>query len=290
MRGELPSKQTEYARIIQILLLVVGMSRFLILVLFSAMTLVACAQSSAPSSAKATNHDSTQIHQRVERLLRAIDANAKPDYIGDAPFPGFQEVVVGGQVLYVSNDGQYILQGQPYNVRTKQVAVSAGLLAFRRELLQTTAKADRIIFAAAHPKYTVTIFTDVECGYCRKLHSDIAKYNELGISVEYVAFPRMGLGSDNYREMVAIWCAKDRQKALTDAKSGHPVAQADCANPVASEYTLGLRLGVNGTPAIFSADGNLLGGYLPPEKLLAALAPHQPASPESTASANAPGG
>lgn len=137
--------------------------------------------------------------------LKALDPDFKPDYIGAAPFPGFREVVVGGQVLYVSDDGRYLMQAQPFDIQNKQFAASAGLLAYRRKQLETIPKADRIVFAPANPKYAVTVFTDVECGYCRKLHSEIAELNKQGIAVEYVAFPRMGLGSQDYKDMVAVW-------------------------------------------------------------------------------------
>ncbi|RBE91232.1 thioredoxin fold domain-containing protein, partial [Xanthomonas oryzae] len=142
-----------------------------------------------------------------------------------------------GQVLYVSDDGRYLIQAQPFDIQNKQFAASPGLLAYRRKQLDTVPKADRIVFAPANPKYTVTVFTDVECGYCRKLHSEIGELNKQGIAVEYLAFPRMGLGSQDHKEMIAVWCAADRKQALTAAKSGQPVASKDCKNPVSMEYT-----------------------------------------------------
>ena len=130
---------------------------------------------------------------------------------------------------------------------------------------------DRIVFAPDHPKYTVTVFTDVECGYCRKLHSEIADYNKQGIAVQYVAFPRMGLGSDDFRKMEAVWCASDRKRALTDAKNDRPVPARQCTNPVAMQYTFGQRMGLTGTPMILAEDGTQLGGYVPPAQLRAEL-------------------
>jgi thiol:disulfide interchange protein DsbC len=111
----------------------------------------------------------------------------------------------------------------------------------------------------------------VECGYCRKLHNEIAQYNKQGIAVEYVAFPRMGLASEDFRKMEAVWCAKDRKKALTEAKNDHKVTAARCKNPVAMQYHLGQRAGLSGTPMILAEDGTLLGGYVPPAELRAAL-------------------
>ena len=111
----------------------------------------------------------------------------------------------------------------------------------------------RIVFAPPKPKYTVTVFTDVECGYCRKLHSEIAEYNRQGIAVEYLAFPRMGLGSDDYQKMVSVWCAPDRRKALTDAKDDQPRAKTDLQTRVTMQYDVGQRVGLTGTPMILAA-------------------------------------
>ncbi|KAB7765510.1 DsbC family protein [Xanthomonas maliensis] len=253
------------------------MYRLAIAALLGAISLTACAQSPQPAAGDAAKAPAANasaaagVDQRVSTALKALDPDFKPDYIGAAPFAGFREVVVAGQVLYVSDDGRYVMQAQPFDIQNKQFAASEGLLAYRRKQLQTVPKADRIVFAPANPKYTVTVFTDVECGYCRKLHSEIAELNKQGIAVEYLAFPRMGLGSQDHKEMIAVWCAADRKQALTAAKSGQPVASKDCNNPVSMEYTLGQRLGVNGTPAIFAPDGTQLGGYLPPAQLRAAL-------------------
>jgi len=141
----------------------------------------------------------------------------------------------------------------------------------RRALLAQIPRGDRIVFAPANPKYRVTVFTDVECGFCRRLHSQIAEYNRLGIAVEYVAFPRMGLGSEDYRTMVSVWCASDRRKALTDAKNGKPVPRKNCTNPVAIHYDIGQRIGLTGTPLIVTEGGGIISGYLAPRDLLERL-------------------
>jgi thiol:disulfide interchange protein DsbC len=118
----------------------------------------------------------------------------------------------------------------------------------------------------------VVVLTDVECGYCRKFHSDIAEYTKRGIRVEYLAFPRAGIGTPDYRKMVAVWCAPDRRKALTDAKNDRPVAQGPCPrSPVDMQYNAGLRMGLTGTPMILNQDGRMVGGYLPPDLLLERL-------------------
>lgn len=238
------------------------------------LSLSACAQP-APPAAKTTTASAASPRGGAEQSVRAaltqLDPNFKPDYIGAAPFPGFREVVVSGQVLYVSDDGKYLMQSQPYDIQAKALVNSEGLLAYRRGLLEKANHGDRIVFAAPNAKHTISVFTDIECGYCRKLHQDVAELNRNGITVEYLAFPRMGLGSKDYTDMISVWCASDRRKALTAAKQGSPVPAKNCTNPVAMQYALGQQLGVNGTPAIFAEDGTQLGGYLPPAQLKAAL-------------------
>lgn len=143
----------------------------------------------------------------------------------------------------------------------------------RKTILASLPESDRIVFAPNGPaRYTVVVLTDIECGFCRRFHSDIAEYNRLGIRVEYLAFPRAGLGSDDYRKMVAVWCAQNRQAALTDAKNDRPVPAGQCQRtPVDMQYRAGQRMGLEGTPMILTADGRLLGGYAPPEQLLRRL-------------------
>ena len=256
------------------------MKRF-ILILLGAVSLSACAQTSPPAiaakpGAQASKADPAMVvpgtpEARARAAIRAINPKVNVDRVGPAPLPGFQEVIVGGQVVYVSDDGKYLMQGTLYDIAAKKNLGEASMASVRSKLLQTIPLSDRIVFAPTNPKYTVTVFTDVECGYCRKLHSQIADYNQRGIAVQYVAFPRMGLGSEDFRKMVAVWCAADPKKALTDAKNDRPVALRNCKNPVTMQFNLGQRMGLTGTPMILTSDGTQLGGYLPPAELRAAL-------------------
>lgn len=248
-----------------------------------AASLTACAQSPAPEAATGTRAPAATAtgtapevepgtaDERALAAIRSLNAKVQIDHIAAAPLPGFREVIVGGQVIYVSDDGRYLLQGALFDVRQKKDLSQSGLAEVRRDLLKTIPASDRIIFAPADPEYTVTVFTDVECGYCRKLHEDIAEYNRLGIAIEYVAFPRMGLGSDDFRKMVSVWCAPDRRKALTDAKTDRAVPTRTCTNPVTMHYDIGQRVGLTGTPMIITAEGVQMPGYMPPDALRAAL-------------------
>ncbi|MCA0394571.1 MAG: thioredoxin fold domain-containing protein [Proteobacteria bacterium] len=251
-----------------------------------AASLSACAQSPAPED-DATPGAATEAaakaptasvqttpgtpEDRARQAIESINPKIAIDRIGPAPLPGFREVIVGGQVLYITDDGRYLLQGGLYDVAEKRDLGQASLAAVRKKLVDAVPEAERIVFAPANPKYTVSVFTDIECGYCRKLHEDIAEYNKRGIAVEYLAFPRQGLGSPDFNAMVSVWCSPDRKRALTDAKAGKRVPPRTCDNPVTRQYELGQRIGLTGTPMILAEDGTQMPGYLPPDALLAAL-------------------
>lgn len=213
---------------------------------------------------------------RAVEAVRTLNPKVNIDKVGAAPMPGFREALVQGQVVYVSDDGRYLFLpgsgGALFDTQAKRNLMEDTLAGMRRDLLKTIPASERIVFAPANPKHTVTVFTDVECGYCRKLHSEIAEYNRQGIAVEYLAFPRMGIGSEDYKKMVSVWCAADRRKALTDAKSDHgSVSSKQCKNTVEQQYEVGQRAGLTGTPMILNADGVQLGGYVPPAQLREAL-------------------
>jgi thiol:disulfide interchange protein DsbC len=250
--------------------------------LLGAVSLSACAQAPADQDAAAVATPAISSpgepevvagtpDARARDAIRALNSQVKIDRIGPAPVPGFREVVVGGQVVYVTDDGKYLMQGSLIDVASKESMGEAAMAGLRQELLATVPDADKIVFAPAAPEYTVTVFTDVECGYCRRFHESIAEYNRAGIAVEYLAFPRMGPGSEDFEKMVSVWCAADRRRAMTDAKADRPVPDKDCNNPVAMHYSLGQRAGLTGTPMILGHDGRQLGGYLPPDALRAAL-------------------
>ncbi|MDP5041588.1 MAG: thioredoxin fold domain-containing protein, partial [Paraglaciecola sp.] len=128
-----------------------------------------------------------------------------------------------------------------------------------------------IEYKAKNEKYVVDVFTDITCGYCRKLHGEMDKYNDLGITVRYLAYPREGLRGQTYKNMVSVWCASDPQEAMDDAKNGQTVASKVCENKVAEQYAFGQQIGVNGTPNIILPDGSLIPGYQPPNLLEQAL-------------------
>jgi thiol:disulfide interchange protein DsbC len=264
------------------------MPRLMTAALLGALSLTACAQAPQPpvqdGAAAAPAAPQAAVRQikagvgatpdaRARSAIAQLNPQAKVEYVGAAPLPGFREVIAGGQLLYISDDGRYLMQGTVLDLDQQQdlMQTSPALAGYRSKLIATIPHAERIVFAPPNAKYTVTVFTDIECGYCRKLHGEVGELNRLGIAVEYLAFPRMGLGSQDHKDMISVWCAPDRKRALTDAKAGKPVPSRDCKNPVTMEFDVGQRIGVSGTPAIYSAEGVQLGGYLPPAALKARL-------------------
>lgn len=259
----------------------------LVLAVLGAISLSACAQApggsvlqapaaaTTPAKPAAPTPAAGTAEARAIAAVRALNPQVEVERVAAAPMPGFREAIVAGQVVYVSDDGRYLFLpgsgGALFDVTAKKNLSEDAMAAVRKQLLETIPTSERIVFAPAKPKYTVTVFTDVECGYCRKLHSEIAEYNRQGIAIEYLAFPRMGLGSDDYRKMVAVWCAPDRRKALTAAKNDHGPTKADCKSSVNQQYDVGQRVGLTGTPMILTREGVQLGGYIPPAALREAL-------------------
>ncbi|WP_306580757.1 DsbC family protein [Dokdonella sp.] len=208
----------------------------------------------------------------ARKALTDLVPQAKIDAIEPAPMPGFQQAIVGSQLVYVSDDGKYIMQGKLFDTASQKDLTSSRLAIDVKTKLDAVPAARRIVFApAGKPQYKITVFTDIDCGYCRKLHSQIAEYNKRGIEVDYLFFPRSGVGTESWDKAVSVWCAKDRKATFTAAKGGQTPPVLKCDNPIAEDFALGAQVGVDGTPAIFMADGVKIGGYLDPDQMLARL-------------------
>lgn len=220
---------------------------------------------------------SPAVSALVQKALTTLAPGVQVDSIEPAALPGFYQVIASGQLMYLSTDGRYLLNGDLIDLARKKNVSNAAWAKFRQTELAKVPASQRIVYAPAHPKYTVTVFTDVNCGYCRALHEHIAAFNNAGIAVEYLAWPREGIASTSgkptatYSEMVSVWCAADRKATFSAATKGDAPAAATCKNPVADQFDLGLKLGISGTPTIVAPDGRTLGGYVTPEQLLTAL-------------------
>jgi thiol:disulfide interchange protein DsbC len=194
---------------------------------------------------------------------------AKPENIRETPIPGLYEVSVDTSIGYISADGRYVISGDLFEIASRTNLSDVRKADTRRALLAGVKEDQMIVFAPANVKHTITVFTDVDCTYCRKLHSEIGELNKLGVKVRYLAYPRTGPNTESWAKMEQVFCSKDRKQALTSAKMGEPVKGPACGStPVASEYALGEQIGVNGTPAIITDKGEYIGGYLPAAKLV----------------------
>jgi len=192
----------------------------------------------------------------VSDALHSLLPLVKIDHIAKSDLPGFHEVIVNGQVVYVSDDGKYLLQGNLFDVPQKKDLTAARISKLRAQAIAGLPDAKQMIFAPEHPKHTVTVFTDVDCPYCRQFHKQIDAYNAAGIAVKYVLFPLdIHPGAD--KKAVAVWCAQDRKATYTAAMNGVDPGSATCPNnPVSETKAFALSLGINATPSVIAEDGS----------------------------------
>ena len=226
-------------------------------------------------------NDESCYKERVEEMVSLIlPSGSTIESIERSEFPGIYKVYYGDiQPLYVSESGNYFMFGQMFkidsqnankpvikNITDKDISIR------RQSLMQEIKTSELISFKSKREQYDLTVFTDVDCGYCRKLHKEIKQYNDLGITIRYAAFPRSGLGTDAFTKMVGAWCSADSKKAITNLKDGkNPNLNFCDSQPVAKHYAIGKKLGVTGTPAIITETGDLLPGYYSAEDLLKKL-------------------
>ena len=231
--------------------------KFSLLVLLTAFNLIT---STAQADAKS-----------VEAALKQTLPTIKPDAITESPIKGVYEVVVGARLFYVSEDGRYLMQGSMVDLKTREDVSEKKLSTARLDALKKVGIDNMIVFKPETTKHVVYIFTDIDCGYCRKLHSEIKSYLKEGIEIRYLFFPRAGEDSDSFDKAVTVWCSRDRNAALTRAKTGENIARKTCKNPVADHLALALAMGAHGTPMIVTEKGTILPGYVPSDELIKIL-------------------
>jgi thiol:disulfide interchange protein DsbC len=205
--------------------------------------------------------------EAINKVLRHLIPGSTPDRIAESVIPGLYVVSYGPDVLYITKDGRYVLEGDLLNTQTRENLTEAMRSSARLKLLNAVDPKTMIVYAPTQVKHTVTVFTDVDCAFCRKLHSQIADYNKYGIAIRYLAFPRTGVNTESYYKAVSVWCSPDRKAALTKAKLGEPIKRLTCDNPVRQQMALADKLGVNATPTLILEDGSLISGYIPPERM-----------------------
>ena len=210
-----------------------------------------------------------------EGLKNILPDGTVIELIEPSPIPGIYAVYYGDlQPIYVTQDGSFFIYGDIYKININSISnITEKSVAERRKLiLQNIPTEELISFKSSNEQFSVIVFTDVDCGYCRKLHNQIDEYNSLGISINYAAFPRSGLGTSAFTKMVGAWCSDNPKDSMTKLKNNSPLDISFCENqPVSKQYIIGKKLGVDGTPAIFSMDGEMFPGYIEPEELLLRL-------------------
>ena len=204
-----------------------------------------------------------ELAAAVSRFLPDVEI----DNIQPAPIKGLYQVIIGPEVIYMTRDGSYIVKGEILDINERRNLTEDVRADSRVKLLNEIKKDEYIEFAGKNARDAIYVFTDVDCGYCRKLHQDVPELNSRGISVRYLAYPRAGVDSATGKEMSQVWCADDRQAALTASKKRESFEGKTCDDPVAEQHVLGQKMGVRGTPSIYLENGRNLPGYMPPEEI-----------------------
>lgn len=213
--------------------------------------------------------------QDIKDLMKQRFPSLNISLINESPIPGFYAIEADGELIYLSKDGRYFIQGtaidleKRVNLNREQMQVWNNLKApMRKDDIAKLNEKDMVVFKAPNEKHVITVFTDIDCGYCRKLHRERQDYLDRGITIRYLAFPRAGVQSSAGKKLEGIWCSKDRKSAMTDAKLNQKFSKASCENPIADHMKLVRKFGLGGTPSIVLENGNLIGGYQPAEVLI----------------------
>jgi len=229
---------------------------------------VAAQSPAKPAPQASVTRASTETSGDPRALIASKVPGARPEDVRATPIPGIYEIMHGTDAAYVTADGKYAIAGDLYDLRSNVNLTDNERRATRLKLLDQVPESQMVIFGAKSAPHTITVFTDVDCPYCRKLHSQIAEYNRLGIRVRYMFYPRTGPNTPSWFRAEEVWCSSDRHAALTQAKLGESLNVKLCPNtPVAREYELGKELNIEGTPAIVLGNGDMVPGYVSPTEL-----------------------
>lgn len=230
------------------------------------LALIACVGISGAAIAQAPAAAAAKADPRVAIAKRFGDI--KLEDVRMSPVSGVYEVTRGSEISYVTADGRYAILGDMIDIDADANLSENRRRTIRARIIETIPDSEMVVYSPKDPKYTITVFTDIDCGYCRRLHSQIAEYNRLGIRVRYMFFPRSGPNTDSWHKAEAVWCSSNRNEALTRAKNGEDVKSPKCPSDIVKrDFELGQKLAVDGTPAIFLQSGEMLPGYAPPGQL-----------------------
>jgi thiol:disulfide interchange protein DsbC len=207
------------------------------------------------------------VIQALNRIFKKVAMDQIS--ISPAAIAGLYEVIVQAEIFYISADGKYLMMGEIRNSITGHNLTKEKRTGLRMKAVEALGEDEMVVFAPTdETKHTIYVFTDVDCPYCSKFHLEVPALNEAGVKVGYLAFPRAGAGSKTYNTMVSVWCAKDKQQAITDAKAGKEVKSVTCNHSIDKQYELGRKIGVTGTPALLLSNGELIPGYVPAARLI----------------------
>ncbi len=190
-------------------------------------------------------------------------------YIDKTPIEGVYQVIIGGQVIYMTKDARYMIDGNLIDLSTKKNYTEDAMSVIRLSQIEKLGEDKMVVYTPETIKHTITVVTDIDCPYCRRLHSEMDQYMTAGVKVRYIFMPLKGQG--DFRTTVSVWCAKDQNEALDLAKAGAELEAKDCENPINEHLKVSKSLGVRGTPAIILQNGSMLPGYVPANKLIAEL-------------------
>ena len=213
----------------------------------------------------------TAVPKAVTNSLQQLVPGLSPSSVRLAPISGLYEVAYGPELFYISKDGRYVFRGDILEPATQRNITEEKRSAARARVINDLGEDTMVVFAPAKTKYTVNVFTDIDCPYCRKFHQEIPELNKGGIKVRYLAFPRTGQGSRGYEKAVSVWCSRNRVEAMDEAKAGMEMPRASCDNPIEKHSLAGRLVGVTGTPSIVLEDGQIVPGYVPAKRLVQAL-------------------
>ena len=212
-----------------------------------------------------------RLTQAIEKVLPGPAVTS----VSPGPVPGLYEMMLGPSVIYISEDGRFVVKGDVFDLNTLKNITESRRAAARVDAFAEIGVENMIEFAPKNRKVlrTIYVYTDIDCGYCRKMHLEVGQLNDAGIAVRYLAYPRTGIGSEAYDKAVSVWCSDDRQNALTESKAGKTIKLLACENPVTEHYRMGEAMGLRGTPAVYLDDGDQIGGYVPAKELIQLLTP-----------------
>lgn len=212
------------------------------------------------------------VRERIEERMAEAGLEAELRYLEESPVPGLYMAMIQGQVLYFSEDGRYLIQGEMLDLEERAPVAEGMRRSMRAERLADYDKDSLLIYPAeGETEHVVTVFTDIECPYCQRMHRQIDDYTAQGIEIRYAQFPRAGVGSSSYHKSVAVWCAEDRKEAMNRAKAGDSMGREDCENPVSEQLDLARELGVDATPTMISETGVVQRGLVDARQLRAML-------------------